>query len=161
MSELYLSIPGIPLHYVPSSVCSARPHTSAPMPDYLSLKTSYLSQQLPEHIGTRPEVRGVIPHRQVTQKGSSTDFALLSRAIQSLVSTHLSCLKLDTLCFEKHSIVLFSTNPINRTCSSEVCHAHPSDGSLHLRLTSHLVDVHIVLKRGWGQRHLLARGGWC
>ncbi|RAH48263.1 uncharacterized protein BO95DRAFT_357474, partial [Aspergillus brunneoviolaceus CBS 621.78] len=44
------------------------------------------------------------------------------------------------------------------TCNGEVCHAHPSDGSLHLTL--HPADVKLVLERGWGQRHPLARDSW-
>ncbi|RAL10430.1 uncharacterized protein BO97DRAFT_125848 [Aspergillus homomorphus CBS 101889] len=44
------------------------------------------------------------------------------------------------------------------TCNGEVCHAHPSDGSLHLTL--HPADVKLVVERGWGQRHPLARDSW-
>lgn len=40
-----------------------------------------------------------------------------------------------------------------------MCHAHPSDGSLHMTL--HPADAKIVLESGWGERHPLARGGWC
>ncbi|GKZ34558.1 hypothetical protein AbraIFM66950_004871 [Aspergillus brasiliensis] len=45
-----------------------------------------------------------------------------------------------------------------RTCNGEVCHAHPSDGSLHLTL--HPADVKAVIERGWGQRHPLTRESW-
>ena len=47
------------------------------------------------------------------------------------------------------------------TCGAtgEVCHAHPSDGSLHMTL--HPADAAIVIENGWGERHPLARGGWC
>ncbi|OOG00958.1 hypothetical protein ASPCADRAFT_125961 [Aspergillus carbonarius ITEM 5010] len=45
-----------------------------------------------------------------------------------------------------------------RTCNGEVCHAHPSDGSLHLTL--HPADVKLVIERGWGQRHPLTRESW-
>lgn len=40
-----------------------------------------------------------------------------------------------------------------------MCHAHPSDGSLHMTL--HPADAKTVLEAGWGERHPLARGGWC
>ncbi|KAH0542471.1 hypothetical protein FGG08_003142 [Glutinoglossum americanum] len=135
------------------------PLIPAPIPDSLSPKTGFFSQGIPERVGARPEVRGIAPHRQVTQKGGLINFASLSKAIQSLATTHPNHLKLDKSCFEKHSIGLFSINPINRTCSGEVYHAHPSDGSLHLTL--HLTDARIVIERGWGERHPLARGGWC
>jgi hypothetical protein len=39
-----------------------------------------------------------------------------------------------------------------------VCHAHPSDGSLHLTL--HPADVAAVLEARWGERHPLGSGGW-
>lgn len=39
-----------------------------------------------------------------------------------------------------------------------MCHAHPSDGSLHLTL--HPADSKLLLENGWGERHPLARGGW-
>lgn len=49
------------------------------------------------------------------------------------------------------------------TCGGEVCHSHPSDGSLHLVL--HPADVRAVLEKGWGERHPLAwddgEDGWC
>jgi hypothetical protein len=49
-------------------------------------------------------------------------------------------------------------NPAKRTCSGEICHAHPSDGSMHLTL--HPADAKIVLETGWGERHPIARGGF-
>lgn len=63
-----------------------------------------------------------------------------------------------TSCFEKHGTGLFSLAPIVRTCRGEVCHLHPSDGSMHLCL--HPADAKVVLERGWGERHPLAQGGW-
>lgn len=39
-----------------------------------------------------------------------------------------------------------------------MCHAHPSDGSLHLTL--HPADAKVLLEMGWGERHPLAKGGW-
>lgn len=53
---------------------------------------------------------------------------------------------------------MFSTSPARRTCRGEICHAHPSDGSMHLTL--HLADAKMVLDAGWGERHPIARGGW-
>jgi len=49
---------------------------------------------------------------------------------------------------------------VNRTrhCSGEVCHAHPSDGSMHLTL--HPADAALVLSQAWGERHPLSNGGW-
>ena len=63
-----------------------------------------------------------------------------------------------TSCFEKNSSGLFASVPITRTCGGEICHAHPSDGSLHLTL--HPADANVMLENGWGERHPLAKGGW-
>lgn len=35
---------------------------------------------------------------------------------------------------------------------------HASDKSLHMNL--HPADAKVVLEKGWGQRHPLAKGGW-
>ena len=47
---------------------------------------------------------------------------------------------------------------MTRVCAGEICHAHPSDGSLHLSL--HPADGRTLMENGWGERHPLAKGGW-
>ncbi|CRK22207.1 hypothetical protein BN1708_017932, partial [Verticillium longisporum] len=59
---------------------------------------------------------------------------------------------------EKHGLGLFARHPVNVTCNGEVCHVHDSDHSLHMTL--HPDDIAEVLRKGWGQRHPLARKGW-
>ncbi|KAI9800767.1 MAG: hypothetical protein M1833_003184 [Piccolia ochrophora] len=113
---------------------------------------------IPRRSGHRPEVTGIAPHRQITQKGQPSDFAALAAAIHSIADARPLSLTLGTSCFEKHGTGLFSLHPQHPTCKGEVCHAHPSDGSLHLTL--HPDDVRLVLERGWGERHPLAKGGW-
>ena len=54
---------------------------------------------------------------------------------------------------------LFSLAPANKTCKGEIVHAHPSDGSMHLTL--HPADAKVMIEAGWGERHPLAKGGWC
>ncbi|KAI9808617.1 MAG: hypothetical protein M1825_003767 [Sarcosagium campestre] len=117
-----------------------------------------MSQDLPYRIGRRPRVTGIAPHRQVTQKGLANDFAALGAGLRDLVELYPSSLALGTSCFEKHGTGLFSLQAANRTCNGEVCHAHQTDGSLHMTL--HPDDVRLVLERGWGERHPLAKGGW-
>ncbi|PWY89727.1 hypothetical protein BO70DRAFT_392941 [Aspergillus heteromorphus CBS 117.55] len=56
------------------------------------------------------------------------------------------------------SPTILSQHQHRRTCNGEVCHAHPSDGSLHLTL--HPADVKLVIERGWAQRHPLTRESW-
>ncbi|KAI9774197.1 MAG: hypothetical protein M1839_001899 [Geoglossum umbratile] len=138
------------------------PYLPAPIPAALRPQAGYLTlrhaKNLPKRLGARPKVAGIAPHRQVTQKGTLANYAELSRSIKVLANANPSQLKLGTSCFEKHGTGLFSVNPINYTCNGEICHAHPSDGSLHLTL--HPADACIVLERCLGERHPLARGGW-
>ncbi|KAI9851507.1 MAG: hypothetical protein M1824_002617 [Vezdaea acicularis] len=136
------------------------PYLPAPTPLHLRFSKGYLSNSvLSRRIGPRPEVTGIAPHRQTTEKGSPKNYGALVAAIRELHSRHPNRLRINTSCFEKFSTGLFSVNKVNRTCNGEVCHAHPSDGSLHLTL--HPADARIVLEAGWGERHPLARGGWC
>jgi hypothetical protein len=117
-------------------------------------------QGLPERKGPPPEVRGIAPQRQVTQKAGQK---LLQR-----LGAHIECMALEndtilagTSCFEKHGVGLFSTVPAYPTqhrCNSEICHLHAIDGSMHMPL--HPVDAEAVFNAGWGQRHPLARGGY-
>lgn len=57
-----------------------------------------------------------------------------------------------------HGTGLFSKTTLNRTCNGEICHAHAIDGSMHMTL--HPADAKLILERGWGERHPLAKGGW-
>jgi hypothetical protein len=138
------------------------PYQPASVPVVLRPQAGYLTSQhakdLPKRSGDRPKVAGIAPHRQVTQKGTPANFAELSQSIKALAATNTSRLTLGTSCFEKHGTGLFSINPVNRTCDGEICHAHPSDGSLHLTL--HPADTRIVLEKCLGERYPLARGGW-
>ena len=109
-------------------------------------------------LGPRPEVRGIAPHRQVTQRGHTATYELLVNKIERLGSS-TDDLFIATSCFEKHSTGLFTLAPVHRTCAGEICHTHPSDGgSMHLTLPP--ADLKAVLEAGWGERHPLSRGGW-
>ncbi|KAL4894086.1 hypothetical protein BDV59DRAFT_176810 [Aspergillus ambiguus] len=99
-------------------------------------------------------------------------YQALTAAMLHLTQQHPDLLYAGTSCFEKHSTGIFcrlGTSPptataglrpvfSRHTCNGEVCHGHPSDGSLHLTL--HPADVRLMLERGWGQRHPLAREDW-
>ena len=113
---------------------------------------------LPKKLGCRPLVSGIAPHRQISHQGPPSVYKALADAITLLSLKHSSRLRLGTSCFEKHGTGLFSLEVVNRTCKGEICHAHPSDGSLHLTL--HPADAKVVLENGWGERHPLAKGGW-
>jgi len=135
------------------------PHTPPPIPYGLVTKTGHLSSHtLPKRAGlTLPKTAGIAPHRQLTQKSTPEVYRLLCAAISQLAS-QCPDLELKTSCFEKYSTGLFAADPQRRTCGGEICHAHPSDGSMHLTL--HPADAKVLLEQRWGERHPLARGGW-
>jgi len=114
---------------------------------------------LPTRKGPRPVVKGIAPQRQLTQQGNQSTYETLRRELLTLVQMHAHThgLYTDTSCFEKHSVGVFVAEKFRSrvTCNGEVCHAHPSDGSMHLSL--HPADVKLFLAKGWGQRHPIAR----
>ncbi|PGG95118.1 hypothetical protein AJ80_10023 [Polytolypa hystricis UAMH7299] len=117
-------------------------------------------KDFPKRQGPRPKVVGIAPQRQMTHRGSAEIYAALTTEIKAFTQRYPDHVFLGTSCFEKHSTGLFSVSKVqNRfTCNGEVCHSHPSDGSLHLTL--HPADVKQILERGWGERHPLARENW-
>lgn len=126
------------------------------IPGSMEHEKTWLST-LPQRKGPRPSTLGIAPHRQIDQIPAFDMYEQLSRALRSIVDDNVHILE-GTSCFEKHVMALFSDFPQRRTCKGEICHAHPSDGSMHLTL--HPADVKIMLEAGWGERHPLARGGW-
>ncbi|KAF2667287.1 hypothetical protein BT63DRAFT_480283 [Microthyrium microscopicum] len=135
------------------------PFTPAPVPSHFKQRSGVLIK-LPRRAGERPNVRGIAPHRQTDQYAPSGIFNILRTNIAALANAHPKVLISKTSCFEKHGPGLFARTARNLTphCNGEVCHAHPSDGSLHLTL--HPADAAIVLRAGWGERHPLGSGGW-
>ncbi|KAK5019747.1 hypothetical protein LTR16_000317 [Cryomyces antarcticus] len=135
------------------------PYSPIPVPKGFRPQHGLLSSvQTPRRVGPRPEVDGIAPQRQLTQMCSEDAFASLSSTISEFAAVPSNKLVLGTSCFEKHGTGLFSLAPLTRTCKGEICHAHASDGSLHMTL--HPQDAATVLLHGWGERHPLARGGW-
>lgn len=113
---------------------------------------------LPRRTGPRPRVAGIAPQRQLDQPGSQETYQALRRSLEKLAEQYPDLLRTGTSCFEKNGLALFSQDPINSTCRGEICHVHHSDRSMHLNL--HPEDAKVVLEKGWGERHPLARGGW-
>ncbi|KAK5708759.1 something about silencing protein 10 [Elasticomyces elasticus] len=132
------------------------PYVPAPIPQRFQATPGYLVD-LAKRQHPRPCTRGIAPHRQITQKAGPALYKQLATAIEAIAGSN-ETLCIGTSCFEKHGTGLFSTSPAKRTCGGEICHAHPSDGSMHLTL--HPLDAKIVLEAGWAERHPLARGGW-
>lgn len=156
--------PATPLGYLKikllSFICLRDPLSPIRIPPHYRPQRGYFtSDSLSPRKGSRPLVQGIAPQRQKTQKSDGPTYAALVREMKSLAAQPGNKLVERTSCFEKHSTGLFTRIPITRTCGGEICHAHPSDGSLHLTL--HPNDARLMLENGWGERHPLARGGWC
>jgi len=156
--------PSTPLGYLKikllSLVCLRDPLRPMPIPAHFRPQTGYIPPSaLPPRKGPRPLIRGIAPQRQKTQESPAAVYAQLVGRLSGLAADPRNKLLERTSCFEKNSSGLFASVPITRTCGGEICHAHPSDGSMHLTL--HPADAKAVLESGWGERHPLARGGWC
>ncbi|KAI9372480.1 hypothetical protein BJX61DRAFT_442540 [Aspergillus egyptiacus] len=151
------------------------PFSPPQIPQTLHPKTGFLTgDALAPRAGPRPTVAGIAPQRQLSQKASPALYDALAHEIHRFANNHPNSLYTATSCFEKNSTGIFyrlpepsaaqHPQPQSRshkhriTCNGEVCHSHPSDGSLHLTL--HPADVKLILERGWGQRHPLARDNW-
>lgn len=114
------------------------------------------AQDLPYRPGPRPTVAGLAPQRQLDQHGARGALAELTGALARLAAARPGRFGTATSCLEGHGFALFARHPVNVCGNGEVCHAHSSDGSLHLSL--HPDDIAEVLAKGWGQRHPLAWG---
>ncbi|EUC39665.1 hypothetical protein COCMIDRAFT_10268 [Bipolaris oryzae ATCC 44560] len=156
--------PATPLGYLKikllSLICLRDPRRPIPIPPHYRPQRGYFFEDaLPHRTGHKPEIRGIAPQRQQTQVSTKEIYGKLVLKIKELASDPRNRLTERTSCFEKHSTGLFTSIPITRTCGGEICHAHPSDGSMHLTL--HPADANLIMAHGWGERHPLARGGWC
>ncbi|PGG95129.1 hypothetical protein AJ79_10237 [Helicocarpus griseus UAMH5409] len=135
------------------------PLTPPSIPSYIQPQSGIL-KDLPRRAGSRPEVVGIAPQRQMTDRGSKVIYSALTATIKDLSLRHPDSLFLGTSRFEKHSTGLFSLPRCQShlTCNGEICHSHPCDGSMHLTL--HPADVKTIIEKGWGERHPLARESW-
>jgi hypothetical protein len=125
-------------------------NTCAPVPVPAELKnTGFLRPgSISVRQSDRPNVAGIAPHRQTNQRPSKEIFKYLSNSIAKLAKDHPTKFRMDVSAFEKHCPGLFSVKKQNPKCNGEICHAHPSDGSMHMTL--HPEDIKLVLEAGWG-----------
>lgn len=157
--------PSTPLGYLKikllSLVCLRDPLRPISIPPHFRPQKGYFTDTntLSPRKGERPLVQGIAPQRQQTHKSNAATYKKLITCLQALTQDPNNRLVERTSCFEKHSSGLFTNIPLTRICDGEICHAHPSDGSMHLTL--HPLDAKLMLETGWGERHPLARGGWC
>jgi len=122
-------------------------------------KVGYLdSLSFPQRRGPRPQIAGIAPQRQINQRGCPVAYKALLEALESAATQNPEKLHTGISCFEKKGLSLFSKYPINTTCKGEIVHVHNSDRSMHINM--HPDDAKLVIEKGWGERHPLARGGW-
>jgi Family of unknown function (DUF5519) len=138
---------------------------------FFKLRNPYLAPKIPSRLrpqngflkglqarqGCRPQLVGIAPQRQVTQNCSPAMVRALQATIRRLGDECPLHWYVSTSAIERHNEALFSkyktfTEP---DFYGEIVHSHASDGSMHLTL--HPEDVKIVLSKGWGERHPLAR----
>ncbi|KAE8452409.1 hypothetical protein EG329_001110 [Mollisiaceae sp. DMI_Dod_QoI] len=137
------------------------PYTPAKISEKLYPVIGYYQRShswLPERSGPRPKIAGIAPQRQIDQPGCPEMYQNLRKSLENLAGKQPDLFKTARSCFEKKGLALFAQSPINETCRGEICHVHDSDRSMHMNL--HPDDAKIVLEKGWGERHPLARGGW-
>ncbi|GAO14428.1 hypothetical protein UVI_02031770 [Ustilaginoidea virens] len=115
-------------------------------------------QHLPYRHGLRPVVAGIAPQRQIDQHGSRHSYQTLRRAMVKVGHLHPNKFGTERSCVEKHGLALFAKHALRTNCQGEIVHVHDSDHSMHMCL--HADDIRQVLRKGWGQRHPLARRGW-
>jgi hypothetical protein len=127
-------------------------------PTILNKTTPSSILYLPQRSGPRPTIAGIAPQRQLDQFGCPLAHMRLRHALANIAHSNPYFLRIDVSCFERKGLALFAIHHSNLTCNGEICHVHHTDGSLHLSL--HPLDTKVVLDRGWGQRHPLAKGGW-
>ncbi len=108
--------------------------------------------------GPRPQLLGIAPQRQVTQNPSLEMIQTLQDTVREMANECPSHWYIARSTFEKHNEALFSKYRTSNEPDHyvEIVHAHKTDGSMHLHL--HPEDMKIVLDKGWGERHPLARG---
>jgi hypothetical protein len=137
------------------------PYTPATLSEQVYPTVGYYQRAhswLPKRNGPRPKIAGIAPHRQINQSGCKEMYQMLRKSLQNVAIKYPDSYRIGQSCFEKKGLALFAREPINSTCRGEICHIHHSDRSMHMNL--HPDDAKVVLEKGWGERHPLARGGW-
>ncbi|MCJ1338246.1 hypothetical protein MMC09_003532 [Bachmanniomyces sp. S44760] len=82
------------------------PYTAPCLSPYEHPCTGYLNN-LPERTGPRPVVKGIAPHRQLTQKGSKLMYETLASSLKALATANSDFLHTGVSFFEKHGLALF------------------------------------------------------
>ncbi|EKD18901.1 uncharacterized protein L3040_008123 [Drepanopeziza brunnea f. sp. 'multigermtubi'] len=116
--------------------------------------------------GERAVLKGIAPHRQLTQNAPEAMKKLLHEVFDEMVSKHPLLLKKKRSLYERHHDAIFLRPSLLQDANSsgipdaarisrgEIGHVH-EDGSMHLYFSP--ADTRLVVERGWAERHRLAR----
>ena len=115
---------------------------------------------LPKRRGSRPRVAPhPVPHRQVSETAPEPVRRRLQALFEAKAGAEHGILTYAKSYFEKHNDAVTLRDPDRghpdaRASHGEIGHVHPSDGSMHVILSSS--DAKAVVEAGWGERHGLA-----
>jgi hypothetical protein len=133
---------------------------TAPLPDRTVEPREGILADLPARSGTRPQVVGLAPQRQMNQIGPRPVSDLLQRLLETAAARDPKTYHTGVSCTEKHGFAFFARHPVTlaERGHGEICHIHDSERSMHMNL--HPDDIKEVIEKGWGERHPLAFSGW-
>ena len=116
--------------------------------------------ELPPRAGAKPKTTSTNPHQQRSQNPSSEVYELLLRQAFEFphVERRASAISVPGAQALWLSEEVASARPEAFLIGREFAHVHPPyDGSMHMMLPPEAVDV--VLAKGWGEPHPMARRG--
>lgn len=134
--------------------------------DYPSTGAHATILALPSRPGPRPDVGEIVPQRQLTQNSGAAMHARLQAVFDEILAANPDTLERKLSRYETHVDALYVHPSLMasgslcipftaRVSRGEIGHVH-ADGSFHVYLSP--ADARVVVERGWGERHRLARG---
>ncbi|KAI6354482.1 hypothetical protein MCOR25_008571 [Pyricularia grisea] len=132
--------------------------------DYPEHGAPEIVKQLPVRRGERAILRGIAPHRQMSQHAPENMRVYMQNLFNNAVKQHPGLLEMKKSLYERHHDALFvSANLLQSHKSSipetarisrgEIGHMH-TDLSIHLYLSP--ADARQIIEKKWGERHRLS-----
>ncbi|KZL72657.1 hypothetical protein CT0861_07431 [Colletotrichum tofieldiae] len=119
-------------------------------------------KDLPQRKGTRAELGGIVPHRQLSQHAPERMREYIQNLFANAAAQNLNLLESKLSLYERNNQALFvspevlasSTPPTtSHTARGEIGHHH-GDLSVHMYLSP--ADAKLAIAKGWAERHRLA-----
>ncbi len=131
-----------------------------PLAEHAEANGLHMLADLPQRAGRRPRIGPhPVPHRQLSQTADAGLRAKLKAVFDAKVSAREDVLYYQLSYFEKHNPAITLRcpecgHPDALASHGEIGHIHPSDGSMHMILST--ADANAAIKAGWAERHGLA-----